>query len=189
MLQATPGDLVYSWGLHAEQGRKLGMLSKEAANPVEAILWGEAPDQTDTSAHERERTEPLRTTVIDDARGWPLPCFWSSWRDDQWGDRALNVGWQLSYGIELQAPGARNPGRLARALPLAPLWPSFLANVALYAITLAGLIVLPVCMRRLLRVQRGNCPRCGYPVSASLSHACPECGWRTHDRVTLGGAE
>ena len=61
-----------------------------------------------------------------------------------------------------------------RFLPLRPLWPGFTINTLLYAAVLWLLICGPFALRRFLRVRRGLCPKCAYPMGESS--VCTECG-------------
>ncbi len=58
--------------------------------------------------------------------------------------------------------------------PLAPLWPGFAINTLFYAAILWLLIPGPFALRRFLRVRRGLCPKCAYPMGESA--VCTECG-------------
>ncbi len=60
-----------------------------------------------------------------------------------------------------------------RLLPLRPTWPGFAINTLFYA---AILWLLPgsFALRRFLRVKRGLCPKCAYPMGESS--VCTECG-------------
>ena len=76
-------------------------------------------------------------------------------------------------------------------LPLAPIWPGFLANTIFYALAWMGVfwaarrinigVLRPT--RRKRRLRRGRCPNCGYPFG-DLPR-CPECG----DPLTRRGDE
>ncbi len=58
----------------------------------------------------------------------------------------------------------------ARMAPLAPIWPAFAINTIFYA----TLLWLPFVLRRFLRLKRGLCPKCAYPMGESA--VCTECG-------------
>ena len=62
-------------------------------------------------------------------------------------------------------------------LPWRPLWPGFTINTLFYATLLwllvPGLFALRR-LRRFLRVKRGLCPQCAYPMGESA--VCTECG-------------
>ena len=61
-----------------------------------------------------------------------------------------------------------------RLLPLQPIWPGFAVNMTFYATFLWLLICGPFVLRRFIRVRRGLCPACAYPMGES--DVCSECG-------------
>jgi hypothetical protein len=72
-------------------------------------------------------------------------------------------------------------------LPLVPVWPGFAVNTLLYAIVLWFLIPGPFVLRRLIRIKRGRCPKCGYDLRGAIPGAgggCPECGWNRQPEAT-----
>ena len=58
--------------------------------------------------------------------------------------------------------------------PFYPIWPGFAANTIFYATFLWLLIPGPLVLRRFIRVKRGRCVKCGYPLGESA--VCSECG-------------
>ena len=60
--------------------------------------------------------------------------------------------------------------RHVRVLPLRPFWPGFVVNTIFYA----ALLWLPFALRRFVRLRRGLCPKCAYPIGESS--VCTECG-------------
>ena len=68
---------------------------------------------------------------------------------------------------------ASNPLQ-ATVLPLRPLWFTFAINSILYALILSPLMCSPFALRRFVRVRRGLCPKCAYPMGES--GVCRECG-------------
>ena len=78
-----------------------------------------------------------------------------------------------SFAMTFDRP-ARLGGSSFRMLPLRPLWPGFLLNTLFYATLLWLLIRGLFALRRLLRVRRGQCPKCAYPMGESV--VCTECG-------------
>ena len=60
------------------------------------------------------------------------------------------------------------------ALPYTPIWPGFAINTFFYTALLWLLIPGPFVLRRFLRVRRGLCPKCAYPMGESA--VCTECG-------------
>ena len=57
---------------------------------------------------------------------------------------------------------------------LRPIWPGFAINTLFYAAILLLLIPGPFVLRRFVRVRRGLCPACAYPMGESS--VCSECG-------------
>ena len=70
-----------------------------------------------------------------------------------------------------------------RALPLRLLWPGFALNTAFYAANLWLLVRGPFALRRFLRVRRGLCPKCAYPMGESA--VCTECGRPLPSRIRV----
>ena len=97
--------------------------------------------------------------------GWPAQTVEGSrWRQvgfvGPWV-RALDGG----YSVDLFRD---------RWVPLGILWPGVAANTLFYATILWLLIPGPFALRRFIRVKRGLCPACAYPVGESA--VCSECG-------------
>ena len=61
-----------------------------------------------------------------------------------------------------------------RMIPLRPIWPGFAINTVFYAAILWLLFAAPFALRRRIRIKRGLCPACAYPVGES--ELCTECG-------------
>ena len=59
-------------------------------------------------------------------------------------------------------------------LPYEPIWPGLVINTLFYAAILWLLIPGPFALRRFLRVRRGLCTACAYPMGESS--VCTECG-------------
>ena len=79
-----------------------------------------------------------------------------------------------------------------RGLPLCPLWPGFAINTLFYAIILWLLIPGPFVLRRVIRIKRGRCPKCGYdlrgaPPEVGAGAGCPECGWKRGSEPAADG--
>jgi hypothetical protein len=59
-------------------------------------------------------------------------------------------------------------------LPIAPIWPGFAINTIFYAAIFCALFAVPGTVRRRVRIRRGVCVRCAYPLGTSS--VCSECG-------------
>ncbi len=125
----------------------------------------------------------------EEARGWPmLSLSWHYWvlRVDASSDsdsttRSLRYGWPLGGTRVVQY----NPVSTIfvnvslreideRILPYRPIWIGFTANTLFYASLLWLAIPGPFVLRRFLRLRRGLCPTCAYPMGESF--VCTECG-------------
>lgn len=147
-------------------------------------------------------------TVVEDARGWPflaMRCGYHVWNEP--GGRSRlgasssisgseivqvhhgEVGFSASIlagGIPLATSDGQpdKTGRTARALPLIPIWPGFLANTMIFSAPLLvpyGLWWAVHLIRRRNRRRRGCCLECGHQLIAGQFN-CPECGvstWQT----------
>ncbi len=116
------------------------------------------------------REYPFEYRAVD-VRGWPMRSLWLEY-----------VGHTSSGVLDVQGglvtSGLRTMSRYGQsfpvALPLLPLWPGFAVNTLLYAAVLWSLSGGPFILRRLVRVQRGRCVKCGYPRGDTT--VCTECG-------------
>ena len=94
---------------------------------------------------------------------------------------------RLGESIKLHIPGYQRPpfpdpwSSGDPAMPLVPIWPAFAVNTLFYATILWLLIPGPFTLRRFLRVRRGLCPKCAYPMGESP--VCTECGRLLPKRV------
>ncbi len=61
-----------------------------------------------------------------------------------------------------------------RLIPYRPIMLGSVVNTLLYSAVLWLLIPVPFVLRRFLRVRRGLCPKCAYPMGESA--VCTECG-------------
>lgn len=65
---------------------------------------------------------------------------------------------------------------IAGLAPANVLWGPYCANVAIYALGLTVLRLVPPWLRRWVRRRRGCCLKCGYSLTGNASGICPECG-------------
>ena len=134
---------------------------------------------------------------MEEARGWPMLSMWSG--HVRCEKRARRTGEpRVRDAIDRRLWAIPLPSQTARVVVLAgvatgtqptgmqqlstrPIWPGFLINTLFYAIILWLLIPGPFVLRRLIRIRRGRCPRCGYDLRGQPPEAgaagCPECGW------------
>jgi hypothetical protein len=118
--------------------------------------------------------------VIEHRHGWPLRALTC---------HVIQAPAQepvFSWCAVVQRQAKTNQLLLTRMLPLRPLWPGFLIDVVLYASIWLATIFGVTSARRLIRIRRGTCPRCGYDLRGQrMDHGqnvraatgCPECGW------------
>ena len=111
----------------------------------------------------------LDLSIIEHARGWPSLAVWSR----------VSVS-RAATGGHLEVvrdDSSQGDGRLeVRGL----LWSGVAINTLFYA-TILWLPILPFALRRFLRVRRGLCPKCAYPIGESA--VCTECGRELPKRV------
>ena len=114
-----------------------------------------------------------------DGRGWPAISMWCELERTYWRKPYEIV--PIQGGIETGLPDwCRGPflaglcSSAKRVLPLRPIWPGYAVNTFFYAAILWLLILGPFAVRRFLRLKRGLCPRCAYPIGESS--VCTECG-------------
>ena len=140
----------------------------------------------------------LFVTRLLDARGWPMLALRSHL------EKLTNLG--PSFGTLEHVVSERSGCLLTNdpnwgysitesvmALPVEPLWPGFAVNTLFYAIIVWLLIAGPLLVRRLVRIRRGCCPKCGYDLRGQPPEAeagvvgCPECGWGRATSVVTSG--
>ena len=113
-----------------------------------------------------------------DSFGWPVRSLdWDYWDSPATGPR---YGYVLPRDPDLD-PLTYEPGLI---LPLRPIWPGFTVNTIFYAAALWLLIPGPFALRRFLRVRRGLCPACAYPMGESS--VCTECGGSLAKHAAIG---
>ncbi len=144
-----------------------------------------------------------------DRRGWPFLAFearisgtieanaMEPWRLDgaiDWDNIADDR--DPAVATATSAPVPRRAGPISvgislasvRFIPMAPLWPGLLGNIAIYAVVWYGLMLIPPWILARFRKQVGACPACGYDLIGQREPGCPECG---HGRVQAeaGGSQ
>ncbi len=118
------------------------------------------------------RAESQHTTRA----GLPLRCLvgrFNGASTGAWPSRRTSEEYVGAWPVPLRQVGP--PGLKGRSfLPLRPIWPGFALNTLFYAAIPWLLIPGPFALRRFLRVRRGLCPKCAYPMGGSA--VCSECG-------------
>jgi len=116
-----------------------------------------------------------------DARGWPVVSLWSGLESTGFPGPAPTIGNMvpLINGYLLPAERSKRVRTMAnvlslRVVPLMPIWPGFAVNTLFYATLLWLLMYGLSALRRFLRLRRGLCPKCAYPMGESS--VCTECG-------------
>ncbi len=148
-----------------------------------ALLRVDSTGQT-TFNHDFNAKMDQATTM---RSGWP----WRSGAGERWdlGTTIMTLFPMLGYevttwrvaDVHTSAVSFDRPGWLGgssfRILPLRPIWPGFAVNTLFYA----ALLWFPFVLRRFIRVKRGRCPACAYPMGESAM--CSECGKALPRRV------
>jgi len=92
-------------------------------------------------------------------------------------DRRPPTAWRSGILGSAQWPAFNGIDNDWKRLPIRPIWPGFLINTLFYTIVLWLLIPGPFALRRLIRIKRGRCRKCGYDLRGTPGSGCPECGW------------
>lgn len=113
------------------------------------------------------------------ASGWPMKCLWC---DLPITSPLLpnHVSMPVAGGIDTGSTWPFGMARIAKALPVTPIWPAFIVNTLIYAGFLYVMLALKSKIQRMMRMRRNLCPACGYPLHTLVS--CPECGWNKESK-------
>ena len=120
--------------------------------------------------------------------GWPALAFRSVetylYPEKGWEEGYL-WGYEIDGGIRvLVTVDIGGPIEWPRVVPISPIFLGFLVNTLFYAAILWLLIPGPFVLRRLIRMKRGRCPKCGYDFRGKHDAGCPECGWNRQPEAT-----
>ncbi len=108
------------------------------------------------------------------AFGWPVVSMWRDYGLVGGGYRN-----ELLHGLRVSfLPSDRG---LPRAVPLRPIWTGFAVDTLFYATILWLLIPGPFVLCRFVRLKRGLCVKCAYPMGESA--VCTECGKALANRI------
>ncbi len=156
------------------------------------------PRWIDVPSH---RSWIFQETLLWTAAGWPMRCLEAHCLEEdlRWTyitkrpmTRAQSAllakkglllrapAWKDAIVIEDQTVGGPFG---AKVIPTRPIASGMAANTLLYAVILWLLCLLrrPLGLRRLIRIKRGLCPMCAYPMGESA--VCTECGKDLPKRV------
>lgn len=117
-----------------------------------------------------------RSTVVAESCGWPMLSFVAF----DFGDGTTGTTeWSEKGGFVFEHARARGQGTvMERALiPYQPLLLGSIVNSVIFAALLLVLFAAARGARRLIRYERGRCPRCAYDLRREFHHGCSECGW------------
>ncbi len=103
--------------------------------------------------------------------GLPFVCLWK-WCDGDWHGSSSMLKDQGA--LELPQWLGFRPGT---TLPYLPIWPGLIANTVFWGGAWWCALFVPAMVRKRRRIKRGQCPACGYDLSANPAGTpCPECG-------------
>lgn len=142
-----------------------GSISGNAFEQVTPPRWAWTPSPGERIQH-----------FLTISAGWPWESVGAiAWTQDHLREEHVcrsyaHLEWGICY------PGILVQRTSSAILPLAPIWPAFIANSFLYGLVLSSPLTATT-LRRRLRVKRGKCARCAYPLGAlEDAECCPECG-------------
>jgi hypothetical protein len=116
---------------------------------------------------------PIRALAyepLEQRSGWPLASMRCTWPNRH---RVSEVPYVID-GLPL-APLEEGVHLRPRALPLEPLWASFILDTVFYASLLGALTLSAMLAGRGARRRAARCPRCG--ATRCGAPACTQCGW------------
>lgn len=115
------------------------------------------------------------------AAGWPWRAAWCEIKAERVPSRGGHI-WRVAGGLALDqnvrvaAPNTWPPD-YPGVIPLRPLWPGLLGNVAVWSSAWVALVWGPGSLIRWRRRRAGRCEHCGYNLAGLAQPAvCPECG-------------
>jgi len=113
---------------------------------------------------------------VESAFGWPWLSLAFSGEYTRRDSRQVEI--EVKSGILLYQPTLGSGDKPLRVLPLRPLWIGILCNSVFYGLGIWLLwflkVLRPLSLLRRIRLRRGLCPTCGYPMGEAT--VCAECG-------------
>ena len=169
--------VVSRWRDVGMSGGFRGSFPDEPARPL-------VPAWAPFASPDHEAPSPAYHFCVATARGWPCLSLAGGLhleRRSQTGRLIPHVDMFWAIALDEDRVDDFNKHRDLRLLPLRPLLGGFAVNTLFYAAILWLLIRGPFALRRFLRVKRGLCPKCAYPMGESS--VCTECGGALGGRV------
>ena len=185
LLAGAMVNVAVAWGCGLSFNLKVTIITRNVIGASPVDWWGEDPPEgfalhsthgflltplpgVELAFAERRHERLITEYMFGLRTGWPLRSLagvvWSRAYQDSIYKAALPTRWD------------QNPSLW---LVYRPLWPGFAVNTLFYATILATLWLLTrvgyfYAFRRVIRVRRGLCPACAYPMGKS--DVCTECG-------------
>ncbi len=173
-LNGTPGrttisfeEIIPRWGM--------GFLDIPELNNSET--------RTDSNEDSLNREMYTHNSIVD-SRGWPSLSLWGGIKipnrivkNSKSDKKPIQLTKKRFWIYTIETPSPPFRGYIDyRWLPLRPIWPGFAINTIFYAAFLWLLTLGPFTARRMIRIKRGLCIKCGYDLRHVEHEKCPECG-------------
>ncbi len=181
LLAGAVMNVAVAWGCAVTPSATLAIWIAPTQNSDEDRRWGShhAPADFPRTTEGRTRSPVVQSVGIE------VVTFYEKWDGKMMANGTGALAIRSRYGWPVLAvEGAvwykGGPSPLGSLLwwlwrvPLLPIWPGFAINTLFYAVILWLAIPGPFALRRFIRVRRGLCPKCAYPIGESA--VCTECG-------------
>ncbi len=172
-------NVAVAWSLIASEVPLWRLDEQPMADDEANAMWqryvGEVipPDDTIHGTRWKQFGSVITQVYYDDSR-WPHSMPATYW--------LLQAGWPM-HCMEGSISEGTNMWYVRLAMvPVGVRWLPFALNTLLYSLVLWLLIPGPFVLRRFLRLRRGLCPKCAYPMGDSA--VCTECGGELPKRAS-----
>jgi hypothetical protein len=174
--------LYVKWGGRLRDGEPIAGSQRFGVGATQSIV------EARVSPTRRLATE----TITVETSGWPLRSLEGGYQYVWLEEDPEDADWYPGRAIMYWEPRGKVWNRINiyfNGFPLRPIWVGFLLNTFVYAAVIWLVIPGPFVLRRLIRIHRGRCPKCGYdlrgaPSGGGAGGGCPECGWNRPPEVT-----